>query len=70
MIQIVHCKECGGSSIPLDGVSVNVVLSCASWCQHCRETNEHKQSFFFCSQVCFRAYMTKVLNGEATLTWQ
>ena len=53
MMQIIKCKFCNGTSIPLNGVSVDVNLKKHTWCEHCRESKTEIQSHFFCSQMCF-----------------
>ena len=56
MMQLVECKECGGTEIGLDSVCVNIVLSKSEWCEHCRETKTIKQDHFFCSQSCYENF--------------
>lgn len=70
MVQTVHCVQCGGSSIPIGSVSVNIVLSKSAWCEHCYNSKTDNQHTFFCSTQCFHAYLLKVVNGEAEIKWK
>ena len=70
MMQIVKCETCGGDTIPLGGVSVDVTLNKSKFCEHCYETNTEKQHHFFCSLTCFHDFMLKIINGEVELKWK
>lgn len=70
MMEVIHCKNCGGSTIPFGVVSVNVTLSKSQWCQSCYHTDTEKQDYFFCSEQCFHAFMLLVVNGEKEIKWQ
>lgn len=65
MMQIVNCNECGGSSIGLDSISVNVNLEQHTHCDKCYHGHTATQTYFFCSLPCFREYVNKVARGEA-----
>lgn len=64
MMQIVHCDECGGSSIALEAVSVHVELNKHHHCDKCYHGHEEKTTYFFCSEGCFHEYLVKVAKGE------
>ncbi len=65
MMQIIHCIECGGTSISLDSVSVDVVFSKHHHCDKCYHGREEKQTYFFCSEECFHKYLLRVAEGKA-----
>ena len=65
MIQIVKCDECGGESIAMDAVSVNVELHKSHFCDKCYNSKTESQRYFFCSEKCFQIYIRKVVDGEA-----
>ena len=67
MMQIVHCDHCGGSSIGLDTVFVDVNLKKSRWCEKCRKTDTETTLYFFCSLSCFIEYMKKVDAGDAKI---
>jgi endogenous inhibitor of DNA gyrase (YacG/DUF329 family) len=67
MVNIVHCKQCGNSSIPMNAVSVNVRHSKGVWCEHCGQAKTETEDYFFCSENCFWIYMWKVLHDKAEL---
>jgi hypothetical protein len=56
-MEIVYCKNCGGSSIPFNGTYVNVELRGSKWCEHCQNSKDQSQHHFFCSVKCFNEYM-------------
>lgn len=65
MMQIVHCNECGGDTIGLNSISVDVSLKEHTHCDKCYHGHTNTQTYFFCSLPCFRAYIEKVMRGEA-----
>jgi hypothetical protein len=69
-MEVIHCKNCGGSTIPFDTVSVNVTLNKSSWCKCCYRSNTEEQNHFFCSEQCFHAFMLSVVNGEKDIKWR
>ena len=69
-MQFVHCNECGGSGIGLESVSVDVVLSKHHHCDKCYHGHEEKQTYFFCSEKCFHAYLLKVAEGKVQLKFK
>lgn len=70
MLQTIHCNQCGGSSIGLESVSVNVVLSKYHHCDKCHHGHDEKQTYFFCSELCFHNYLLRVVDGEAKLEFK
>lgn len=71
MMQIVSCKNCGGSSIALDTVCVDVLFSKSYFqCKHCPQTSTKKHNFFFCHENCFHEFILKVAKGEAEFKWK
>lgn len=70
MMQLIKCKECGKSTIPLDSISVNIELSKSSCCDKCNETHTEKQYHFFCSISCFMTHMKIVLSKNEELQWR
>lgn len=57
MMQIIYCKNCDGSSIPLNGIYINVELIKSVWCDGCQNSKKETQQHFFCSVECFNDYM-------------
>jgi len=70
MLEIIRCKNCGNSSIPLGAITINVTLKKHTWCEHCKNSDTAEQHAFFCSNKCFHEYMKKVINKEAELKWK
>ena len=70
MMEIIKCESCGGDTIPMGGVSVNVILNKSKFCNHCYRTDTEKQHHFFCSLICFYDFMNKVVVGETELKWK
>lgn len=64
MMQEICCDECGGSSIGLEAIAVNVELVKHEWCDKCYHGNDQKTHYFFCSQECFLEYLQKVVREE------
>jgi len=67
MIQIVKCKNCSGTSIPIGSISVNVVLTKGSYCEHCHESKHKSQNYFFCSVKCFYEFVD---NTYKCISWK
>jgi hypothetical protein len=70
MMQVIRCETCGGDTIPLGGISVDLTLNKSEFCNHCYRTKTDKQEHFFCSLLCFHEYMLKLVNGETELKWK
>lgn len=66
----MRCKKCDGSSIGLGNVSVNVILSKLTWCEHCRETKTEKQNTFFCSLSCFQKFIRDINYDNTEFKWK
>ena len=69
MVQIIKCKLCDNSNIKFGTVSVNVELSKGFYCDTCNKSDIRKQSYFFCSDICFLTYMRQVLDLKKELSW-
>lgn len=71
MMEVIHCVNCGNSSIEFDTVSVNVTLrKTVQPCKHCSQTRTEEQHFFFCSDKCHTEFNAKVVAGKAAYKWK
>jgi hypothetical protein len=57
MLQTIGCKNCGKQSLGLNSTWVDVTLTQTKWCEHCRNSKDFKQNYFFCSVECFNQYV-------------
>lgn len=69
MMQIIHCDQCGGETIALESVSVDVALKKHEWCKTCYHNNVKTTSYFFCSLNCFNRFIERVAKGEKSFTF-
>ena len=68
MMLVIHCEYCGNSSLPFEGVHVNLELNRSKIsCNHCNNVIDEKQSMMFCTIDCFVEYMRQVLDGNREL---
>jgi hypothetical protein len=65
MMQTIHCVECGSDTIGLHSISVDVNLKKRHHCDKCYHGHTETRSYFFCSEMCFHAYLLKVVEGMA-----
>lgn len=65
MLQIMYCKQCESSTIPVGGVSVTVELHASEHCDKCYHSHQRKRPYFFCSPACLVQYIET--NKEAFL---
>lgn len=69
-MKIVRCDYCGSDLIKSNAISVNVELNKHQHCEKCHQSVEEKTLYFFCSEECFHCYLTKVVNGQASFSFQ
>jgi hypothetical protein len=67
MMQVIHCRNCNGTSIGLNATHVNVNFEKnVRCCEHCNNTSKESKYFMFCCENCFNEYILKVANGTAS----
>ena len=64
MLNFIKCKECGNSHIGFGVTSVTVEFSrTEKTCEHCNNTHTSKNSYFFCCEKCFNAWIIKTAKN-------
>jgi hypothetical protein len=70
MMREIHCENCGNSTIEFESVIVDVKFKKQTFCDHCYQTHSQEQYHFFCSEKCFKEYMTKMIDEKIEFGWE